>query len=309
MPDQIKSKLPASEDRHIAIDGCLIHTRICGVSGDLPSIVLEAGNGSFLQIWDRVARQLTSHTRVFSYERAGVGSSDGSGAGCAEVAARLSALLDSPQVKAQIKRPVILVGHSLGGLYARYFAAVHSRDVAGLVLVDTTPDDMVLPPTLLRISKVLLWSLHLVARSGILQRLLNRGLLGDASQGSGEAQLQAISRAGHIRAVLGELRVLPQTQRDVAAQGPPTGLPVLCVSAGVRPRVVSSSAAPMQRSHDRLAAAGSPPWSRHHHMAAATHMGLLSDPQHAEVLGKMILEFATQISPGKPLPAMPEVSS
>ena len=282
-----------------------MHTRIGGVTGDLPAIVLEAGNGSILQVWDRVAQQLTQHTRVFSYERAGVGSSEGGGASCAEVAARLSALLDSPQVKAQIQRPVILVGHSLGGLYARYFAAVHSRDVAGLVLVDTTADDLVLPPVLLRISRALLWGLHLAARSGVLQRLLNWRLLGDASQGSAQAQLNAISRAGHIRAVLGELRVLPQTQRDVAAQGPPRGLPVLCVSAGVRPRAVRSSVGPMQRSHDRLAAAGSPPWSRHHCMTAATHMGLLSDTRHAEVLGKMILEFAKQISPGTPPPAMP----
>ena len=284
------------------MDGCLLHTRIDGVSSDLPAVVLEAGNGSILPIWDLLAQQLTSQTRVFSYERAGVGSSEGSGAGCAEAAARLSALLDSPQVKAQLKRPVILVGHSLGGLYARYFAATHARDVAGLVLLDTTPDDMVLPPTLLRISRILLWGMHLAARSGILQRLLDWGLVGDASQGSVEAQLKAISRAGHIRAVLGELRVLPRTQRDVAAQGPPTGLPVLCVSADVRPRLVRSSAAPMQRSHDRLAAAGSPPWSRHQCIADATHMGLLSDPRHAEVVGKMILEFARQISPGAPLP-------
>jgi len=282
----------------------VLHTRISGVVSDLPAVVLEAGNGSTLEVWNLVTQQLDPYTRVFSYERAGVGSSEGSGAGCAEVAARLSALLDTPQ----FRRPVILVGHSLGGLYARYFAATHHGDVAGLVLLDTTPEDLVMPRGLLRLSAVILWGLHLVARSGILQLFQGRPVA-KAWQSPFELQLKLFSRSGHIRAVLGETRVLGQTQRDVAAQGPPTGMPVLCVSAGQRPRIVRSAAAAMQRSHDKLAAAGSPPWSRHHCISAATHMSLLTDARHAEAVGKMTLEFARQISLRTPQPTAPEVSS
>ncbi|HEX7601296.1 MAG TPA: alpha/beta hydrolase, partial [Polyangiaceae bacterium] len=35
--------------------------------------------------------------------------------------------------------PYVLVGHSLGGLYMQLFARTHPDEVAGLVLVDTTP--------------------------------------------------------------------------------------------------------------------------------------------------------------------------
>jgi pimeloyl-ACP methyl ester carboxylesterase len=37
--------------------------------------------------------------------------------------------------------PYVLVGHSLGGLYVQLFAYLHPQEVAGLVLVDPTPEE------------------------------------------------------------------------------------------------------------------------------------------------------------------------
>ena len=38
---------------------------------------------------------------------------------------------------ANIKAPYIIVGHSLGGVVARHFAAKYPDEVAGLVMVDS----------------------------------------------------------------------------------------------------------------------------------------------------------------------------
>jgi pimeloyl-ACP methyl ester carboxylesterase len=40
--------------------------------------------------------------------------------------------------EADVSPPYVLVGHSLGGLNARLFAARHARDLAGVVFVDPT---------------------------------------------------------------------------------------------------------------------------------------------------------------------------
>ncbi len=295
MSNQTQSTTPIAGDCHIALDGCLMHARIDGVAADLPAVVLEAGGGSTLETWDLIAQQLALQLRVLSYERAGVGSSEGSGASCAEAAGRLSALLDA----AQIKKPVILAGHSLGGLYARYFAATRSSDIAGLVLIDSTPDDQPVPRALLWLLPPLSWGVYLAARSGLL-RLFAGSSAGDAPQPMRAAQLKAKSRASHVRAVLAEIRALRQTQQDAAAQILPKTLPVLCISASKRPRGANAAAAFMRNSHDRLAAAGSQPWSHHHCIAGATHASLLTHAKDAETVGKLILEFARHISPCAP---------
>ncbi len=295
MSNQTQSTSPPSGDRHIEVDGCLLHVRIGGVASDLPAVVLEAGGGSTLETWDLIAQRLAPHLRVLSYERAGVGSSEGSGAGSAEVAGRLSALLEATQVK----RPVILAGHSLGGLYARCFAAARPGDIAGLVLIDSTPDNQPLPRMLLPLLPVLGWGAHLAARSG-LQRLLDRSFPGDAPPAMVEAQLKAKSSARHVRAVLAEIRGLKQMQKDAAARVLPKSLPVLCITAGTRPGASKAGAAVMQSSHDRLASAGSPPWSYHHCIAGATHSSLLTKAEHAETVGNLILEFTRRISLSAP---------
>jgi pimeloyl-ACP methyl ester carboxylesterase len=43
--------------------------------------------------------------------------------------------------KAEIKPPFVLVGHSLGGLLVRKYAREYPKEVAGLVLVDSSHED------------------------------------------------------------------------------------------------------------------------------------------------------------------------
>ncbi|MBE1162518.1 alpha/beta hydrolase [Dyella acidiphila] len=99
-----------------------------------PAVIFEAGAGDDSLSFRRVQGRLAAVTRVCSYDRAGMGFSDPSNAPATapHVVDDLHALIE----KAAIPLPVILVGHSDGGLYAAFYAADHPHDVAGLVLID-----------------------------------------------------------------------------------------------------------------------------------------------------------------------------
>lgn len=101
-----------------------------------PTLVLESGAGEGATEWKKVIGQLATLTRVVAYSRAGHdGSSPAAAppsvqATVADLHALLRALGDTA--------PVILVGHSWGGLLSRAYASTYPREVAGLVLVDGT---------------------------------------------------------------------------------------------------------------------------------------------------------------------------
>lgn len=107
----------------------------CTGSG-APTVVLEAGHGDGLTTWARVQPRVSKLTRVCSYDRAGFGFSDApeKPGTIQQAAIDLRALLTN----AGIQPPFVLVGHSMGGMIVRLYAAEHPEDVAGLVLVDPT---------------------------------------------------------------------------------------------------------------------------------------------------------------------------
>ena len=110
----------------------------CRGSGS-PTIVLEAGSGSDSGAWSTVHDTLASTTRTCAYDRAGRGRSDpGPTHTLAAAAADLQALLAT----AGEEPPFVLVGHSLGGAYARVFADRYRSDVVGIVLVDGFDPDL-----------------------------------------------------------------------------------------------------------------------------------------------------------------------
>lgn len=282
------------EDRHIEVAGRQLHVRSAGLAGALPTIVLEAGGGGVqLPTWSGIEQALAPHARVLSYERAGIGDSAGpvDSARPQAVAQRLEALLQATGVSG----PIILAGHSLGGLYSRYYAATRPRQVVGLVLLDTTPVDLPFPRLLSLRAGALFWSLHVLARLGILRRLLARGGRGDAASVS-PAQLAALGRSHHVKAVLAEIGALRQVQADVAALPAAAPLPTLAISAGLAPPGDDPQRLErFRRSHEQLAAAGRPPHSRHLRLEDAGHMSMLTEPEHAQAVAAEILAFARQL--------------
>ena len=119
--------------RLVEVDGRLMHVYCMGSGA--PTVVIDAGNGSFSIEWTPIQDALSGSTRVCTFDRPGYGWSepgpeprDGE-----QVVAELHMLL---QTAGEIG-PFVLVGHSLGGVHAQMFAAQYPKEVAGLVLVDT----------------------------------------------------------------------------------------------------------------------------------------------------------------------------
>jgi pimeloyl-ACP methyl ester carboxylesterase len=133
---------PAPYGRLYQVNGhdLLVH-RSGGAAGpEEPTVVLLPGGGSVgLDMW-RVQQGIEKFAPVVSYDRAGTGWSSRDVTlprGLGEVADELLELLSV----AGIAGPYLLVGHSLGGFYARHLAARRPESVAGLVLIEPGHED------------------------------------------------------------------------------------------------------------------------------------------------------------------------
>jgi pimeloyl-ACP methyl ester carboxylesterase len=105
------------------------------------TVVFESGAGGPLEAWLRIQPEVSKFAKTISYDRAGNGLSkkgpvprDGQ-----HIATELHTALHN----AHASPPYILVGHSLGGPYIRVFAGLYPDEVAGLVLVDPTQEDLI----------------------------------------------------------------------------------------------------------------------------------------------------------------------
>lgn len=127
-----------------AVSGQAMHLYCTG--NGTPTIVLESGRGEDFTVWAKVQPALSRSTRTCSYDRAGFGwSASQPGLRDANsIARQLHALLR----EADITTPVVLMGHSAGGVYIRAYASQFPTAVAGLVFVDaSTPEQAhALPP-------------------------------------------------------------------------------------------------------------------------------------------------------------------
>ena len=110
------------------------HLNLVCLGQGAPTVLLESGFGDDSLAWRKVQARVGAFTRVCSYDRAGYGLSDAAQRPSdADNAVTDLALLVE---RAPIAGPIVLVGHSLGGLYATHFTNVHPNLVAGLVLMD-----------------------------------------------------------------------------------------------------------------------------------------------------------------------------
>jgi pimeloyl-ACP methyl ester carboxylesterase len=122
----------------VDIGGYRLHLHCTGEGS--PTVVVEAGGGSFSLDWSLVQPEVAKFTRICTYDRSGFGWSDaGPKRGSAQRAvSELRALL----LKAGIESPYVLVGHSLGGIYALRFAGQNRQEIAGLVLIDSGHEEL-----------------------------------------------------------------------------------------------------------------------------------------------------------------------
>jgi pimeloyl-ACP methyl ester carboxylesterase len=222
-----------------------LHYQLDGTAQTGPTVVLDSGLGSGSSTWDAVAPRVAEFAPVLRFGRPGLGWSAPAVGRPPRTATRaaeeLRALLDA----LALPGPYVLVGWSLAGLYARVFAARYPDDIAGVVLVDASHEDL---PELFgdpaRWQRGLLRMADALAGVGVARLLGPRLLRAAATQATtpaGRARFLApenlaASRSRRVfRAMLAETADFAEAQRearDVRDQFPP--VPLVVISRATR---------------------------------------------------------------------------
>ena len=143
----------------VDIGGKSLYLECRGTGG--PAVVFEAGYRSPAAVWiddllrpdsprEMVLPAVAKQTRACAYERPGVAalldnrliSSRSDPVPMPRTAASVVADLHALLTLAEEPGPYVLVGHSLGGLIVRLYAATYPADVAGIVLVDAWSEQL-----------------------------------------------------------------------------------------------------------------------------------------------------------------------
>ena len=207
--------------------------------------MIETGAGTLACDWQPILDRMRQVGHVFSYERAGIGWSDGGPwrpdpTRTVEDLHRLLGVLGAEGTRG----PWILVGHSLGGLFARQFAARYPTEVAALVLVDPSHEEqlrragatfgrkaLALQVTM---AAVYLGYPRFVARMvlGLGGIRLARKLVGGETDDEVRRNASLYLRSGFRRSYFAEMAAVPALARSLLSEPPrPGALPVAVVTA------------------------------------------------------------------------------
>ena len=215
--------------------------------GPLP-LVLFNGAGVTLDGWRALYPDIEELGRVFAWNRPGVQGSDAPRVpqtGTVVIAA-LRELLGY----AGLEPPYLLVGHSLGGLYAQLFARLHPSETAGVLLLEAThPRD---------------------------QEVLRQHETQFARALSG---LLSLPQALFRRNLHAELECVAETVRQVASAGAFPPVPLKVVTGGKTPPgwMMSPAAVGARRAHQQDLARLSP-LGEHVIAQGSGHFPQLSEP-------------------------------
>jgi pimeloyl-ACP methyl ester carboxylesterase len=221
---------------------------------DQPLVVCEHGAFGCAADWAVVQEKLAAlGLRSLAYDRAGLGHSD---PGPEPRDGR--AINDDLDILLQAlgeRGPILLVGHSMGGLMVRLYVLERERPVAGLVLVDAVvPEVLSLPGAERGVRGFgrMLQAVSAGAKLGFMIPIsfVSGNLIGLPGRAGAEKR-RIHASAPHAQGAAAEVIQWPATSRMAAAAELPPDLPVAVVTAGpVRGRtpVKKIQAAPADRS-------------------------------------------------------------
>jgi pimeloyl-ACP methyl ester carboxylesterase len=287
--------------RFVRVDGVQLHVV---VEGQGPVILIDSGLGGSSIEWGPIARELAQEFTVVRYDRPGFAWSPGADCDRRVVAAagRIIGLIRALALPA----PVLLVGHSLGGLHVRAAASLAPELVRGLVLVDPSDEGMLPVVEASRAAAVtrgVLRSAAWLSPLGI-GRLVGRAFgqlaLAERRQPLSAEQAEGMrvsglltSRTTHgIRALSAEQSALVASLREMAAltaRAPAPPIPLALISAAApsdNPRIVAARAE-MDALHTRLVE--SSPQGRHVLAERSGHLVFLDEP---DLIAQTIRETA-----------------
>jgi len=226
-----RAKNPAPGETYLA-NGHKLHLNCTG-SGS-PTIVLDAGLGDDSLIWGRLQPVLSMTTQVCSYDRAGFGLSDPIPAprDADHIAEELHDLL----IQANVKGPIVLMGHSIAGMYIRDYATRYPAELAGLIFVDSATPLQEQNPALKAMDskKPLQWFWNLEGRLEFIAGVPRlKGQCSHAIPGFDPRAAKFLAEDScheHLNAVTAEFENFNRSGQETVHTGPYGALPILIFS-------------------------------------------------------------------------------
>lgn len=259
----------------------------CTGSGS-PTVLLESGLGESSTYWAWIAPAVARETQVCVYDRAGRGWSEAApgpqdGVG---VATDLHTLLD----RADVRGPLVLVGHSSGAQYVRIFAGRYPAQVAGVVLLDAQPARAMtrLPayPAFYRTFRRVLAVLPVLARLGVGRVIARAGTSGLPPQAR-DLQRASHASAQYHGSLRDEFAQLPVALAQADAVRTLGDRPLIAVTA------VRDAQPGWQPLQDELMQLSTN--SVHRTLQNATHTSLIEDAQDARASSQAIRDVVESV--------------
>jgi pimeloyl-ACP methyl ester carboxylesterase len=244
-----------------------------------PLVVCEHGAFGCAADWAVVQEKLSAKGLAsLAYDRAGLGHSDPGPEPRDGRAINddLEALLD----KLGEDGPILLLGHSMGGLMVRLFALERTRPVVGIVLVDAvTPDVLSLPggPPAIQTFGRMLQVASKAAKLGLMVPVsyISGNLIGLTGEAGAEKR-RIHASAPHAHGAAAEVISWPATSKLAGAAELPVDMPIAVVTAG--PPAARGPIKAMQESPARRARHGYV-----EHVTRSTHANLLG-PRYCDAI-------------------------
>jgi len=128
---------PSPGSKMYSVNGGEIHMYCTGPENDdQPTIIIISGAGIPSFLYSHLQEKLSETIRTCSYDSAGIGWSKAND--IPYTTKNLSNELYQLLQTAQIDGPIILAGHSLGGIVSLIYSAEHEEQVAGIAFIDSS---------------------------------------------------------------------------------------------------------------------------------------------------------------------------